>query len=209
MTQPGLLFVVAAPSGAGKTSLCKALLAQIQAEGGRELSWSCSYTTRPPRVGEVPDHDYFFVDDQTFDRMVAADEFAEWAIVHGRRYGTSKSYLEEAADKGNDLLVEIDIQGAKKLKRMFNKACFIFILPPALDALEKRLRTRGTESVEEIKKRLSRAQEEILEWSGFDYIIINDDFEKAVGQLRAIILAYRSQREVMKPTVESILKGVK
>jgi guanylate kinase len=208
MTQPGLLFVVAAPSGAGKTSLCKALLARLKEEGERELSWSCSYTTRPPREGEVPDRDYFFVDEMAFDRMVAAGEFAEWAIVHGRRYGTSRAYLEKAAGKGHDLLVEIDIQGARQLRDKYPRACFIFILPPSWEALEQRLKARGTESEAEVEKRLLRAREEILEWSWFDYIIINDDFDKAVDQLRGVVFAFCSKREVMAPRVEPILRSV-
>lgn len=205
--RPGLLFVVAAPSGAGKTSLCKALLERLRAEDDHRLEWSCSYTTRPARKGEIHGQDYFFIDDQTFDQMVAADEFAEWALVHGRRYGTSRAYLEKAQKKGRDLLIEIDIQGAKTLRGSYREACFIFILPPDWPTLEQRLRGRGTEPEPEVKRRLITARGELLEWAGFDYIIVNDIFESAVDRLRAVVLARRQARETMRAAAERLIKG--
>lgn len=209
MSDSGLLFVVAAPSGAGKTSLCKALLTRLNQEGERELYWSCSYTTRAPREGEVHGRDYFFVDDPTFERMVQRGEFAEWAEVHDRRYGTSRSYLEQAAAEGRDLLVEIDIQGAGNLRRQYQKAGFIFILPPSWEVLEQRLNGRGTESAEEVGRRLATAKKEMLEWTWFDYIIVNDRFDAAVDRLRAVVMAARAKREVMSVAVKEILSGVR
>ncbi len=208
MQGSGRLFVVAAPSGAGKTTLCKALLARLGQEGGKPLRWSTSYTTRRRREAEVEGQDYFFVDDQAFDRMVAESEFAEWAHVHEKRYGTGKLYLEQAAKKGDDLLVEIDIQGAKSLRGHYPDACFIFVLPPSWRALEARLRGRGTEADGEIAVRLARAQEEMLEWSWFDYVIINDDFEVAVDHLRSVVLASRSHRDIMKEAVDRVLESL-
>ena len=207
MTERGLLFVVAAPSGAGKTSLCKALLERIKKDGDKGLHWSVSYTTRKPRQGEVNGRDYFFVDDEAFDRMAAGNEFAEWAHVHDRRYGTSKSYLEESALQGIDLLLEIDVQGARNLREKYQEACFIFILPPSWQVLEERLRGRGTEAVEEVVRRLQRAKEEILEYRRFDYIIINDDFAKAVDCLRAIVVGKRSEKKAMESAAGEILRG--
>jgi guanylate kinase len=208
MNQRGLLFVVAAPSGAGKTTLCKALMESIIKRGGKELSWSVSYTTRSPREGEADGRDYHFVDEGTFESMAAGGEFAEWAAVHGRKYGTSKSSLEQAAASGLDLLMEIDIQGARQLRDKYKDACFIFILPPSWDALVRRLRGRGTEPPEEVEKRLLRARQEILEWPWFDYIIINDDFDKAVDRLCAVVTCMRSGKKPMEPLVEKILRGL-
>ncbi|HUT53294.1 MAG TPA: guanylate kinase [bacterium] len=208
-TQPGLLFVVAAPSGAGKTSLCKALLERMRKDGERELHWSVSYTTRQRRRGERHGRDYFFVDDAAFDRMIAADEFAEWAHVHGRRYGTSKAYLEKSAAAGRDLLVEIDTQGARQLKRKYKNACFIFVLPPSWPVLERRLTGRGTEGAEEIKLRLKRAHQEILEWRRFNYIILNDDFNKAVDRLAAVVAAKRLEQAAMEPVATKVMRGSK
>jgi guanylate kinase len=205
MLQPGQLFVVAAPSGAGKTSLCKALIARLKAETERELFWSVSYTTRSPREGEEHGRDYFFVDDAAFDRMTADGRFAEWANVHGRRYGTDREYLAAAADRGQDLLVEIDIQGARQLRHQYNQAHFIFILPPSWPVLETRLRGRGTESEAEIQRRLARAHDEMREWTWFDYVIINDRFELALDYLRAVVLAARCRKDIMANGVQPIL----
>lgn len=209
MTQPGLLFVVAAPSGAGKTSLCKALMARMRERGEKELHWSVSYTTRKRRPGERHGRDYFFVDDVTFDRMIKKREFAEWAHVHGRRYGTSRPYLEESSRKGRDLLVEIDTQGARALKKKYPKACFIFILPPSRSALEERLKGRGTEAPEEAKKRLLRARQEILEWKRFEYIIVNNDFNEAVDRLAAVVTSKRCEKAAMKAAARPVLNSFK
>lgn len=201
--------MVAAPSGAGKTSLCKSLLRRLDEEDSGSLTWSCSYTTRKPRAGEVDGRDYFFVDDDTFDGMVAREEFAEWANVHGRRYGTGRKYLEEAAASGTDLLVEIDIQGARQLREKQGRGIFVFILPPSWRALEERLSGRGTEEADEVSRRLLTARAEVLEWNWFDYIIVNEDFGRAVDDLRSVIVAARLRREVVRARVEDILAGLK
>jgi len=206
MSGKGLLFIVSAPSGAGKTSLCKAVLERINHNSARELKWSCSYTTRKPREGEKNGLDYFFVSDEEFERMVNNGEFAEWAMVHGHRYGTSKRYLAEAEERGIDLLLEIDCQGARQLRQKYKQGYFIFILPPGLSELEQRLRKRRTESEEIIKRRLERAKEEVEEYQFYDYIIINDDFETAVRELESIIISERARRAVKEKEIEAIIK---
>ncbi len=201
----GLLFVVAAPSGAGKTTLCRSLMQRLEQEGVPGLDWSVSYTTRQQRQGEEHGRDYFFVDDETFDRMVEGGEFAEWAKVHERRYGTSKKYLEQKHHQGVDLLLEIDTQGASQLREEYKQACFIFILPPSWQVLEQRLKGRATEKEVQVKTRLDRAKQEILEWRWFDYIIVNDDFDVAVDRLRAVVVAERHRTRVMAPRVGPII----
>jgi len=202
----GLLFVVSAPSGAGKTSLCKEVLKRINQRYSRPLKWSCSYTTRAPRPGEKNGKDYFFVSEREFVRMIQAGEFAEWAFVHNHRYGTSKKYLEQAQKKGIDLLLEIDCQGARALRRKKLAACFIFILPPSLAELRKRLLRRGTESAEVVSSRLERAREEVEEYEHYDYIIINERFAIAAKELEAIILAERARLRVRQDQIQAIVK---
>lgn len=206
MSEKGLLFIVSAPSGAGKTSLCRAVLKKLNRKWKRPLRWSCSYTTRAPRQGEKNGRDYFFVTEEEFVRMIKAGEFVEWAWVHNHRYGTSKKYLQQALSAGNDLLLEIDCQGARTLRRKKFPACFIFILPPSLKELKQRLLKRGTESTAVIRQRLNRAREEVEEYKFYDYIIINDRFDSAVAELEGIILAERSRREVRQARVEPILR---
>ena len=206
MSGKGLLFIVSAPSGAGKTTLCKEVLKRINSNFQRELKWSCSYTTRPPRPGEKNGIDYFFISDAEFDRMIQGGEFAEWANVHSHRYGTSKKYLKDAMEKGIDLLLEIDCQGARTLKEKKMGDCFIFILPPGLDELKKRLLMRGTESGDVIEKRLKRALKEVEEYSLYDYIIINDKFESAVKELESIIIAERDKISVKRDEIALILE---
>ncbi len=206
MPRAGLLFIVSAPSGAGKTSLCKEVLARINQKAKRPLKWSCSYTTRPPREGERHGVDYFFVSDEEFEEMVKKGEFAEWAWVHGHRYGTSIKYLKQAEEQGIDLLLEIDCQGARQLREKYKKGCYIFILPPSLKELRRRLKGRGTEPQEVIEKRIQRAKQEVEEYELYDYIIINDDFKQASDQLEAVIEAERvkknNQLEDIKPILE-------
>jgi guanylate kinase len=212
----GLLFIVSAPSGAGKTSLTKEVLKRSNGPGKRPLNWSCSYTTRNPRPGEVHGQDYFFVSESDFDRMIQAGEFAEWAVVYGNKYGTSLRYLQEAEEKGIDLLLEIYLQGARQLHKRYGTGIFTFILPPSAEALRARLVKRGTEESPTIEVRLRddrnyvdilrHAKDEVDEWDFFDYIIINDNFETAVETLEGIIFAERSRRERMNEAVEEILK---
>lgn len=180
----GNLFVVSAPSGAGKTSLCKEIVDFFP-----RLRHSVSYTTRAPRAGEVDGRDYHFVARDAFDRMAAAGRFAEWAEVHGNCYGTAIATLEEARAGGYDLLLEIDCQGATQIKHNYGHGVFIFILPPSFDELRRRLEGRGTDSVEIIARRIDNARGEILQASWYDYLVVNDDFSRAREEFRAIILA--------------------
>jgi len=207
MPGSGLLFVVSAPSGAGKTSLCKWVLKDLNGKFKRPLKWSCSYTTRPPRKGEKNGVDYFFVSDRKFQQMIRAGEFAEWAVVHDHYYGTSLKYLKQAELKGIDLLLEIDCQGARTLRHKYRaSAVFIFILPPSLRELRRRLSGRGTESREVIERRLRRAAEEVEEYPIYDYIIVNRDFELAAKELEGVILAERSRRDLKESEIKPIVE---
>ncbi len=178
----GNIFVISAPSGAGKTTLCKELIDFFP-----ELRHSVSYTTRPIRNGEVDGRDYHFVDQATFDQMIAAGAFAEWAMVHGNSYGTSLQTLQQAIDSGSDILLEIDCQGAMQLKKHLAEAIFVFILPPNLEELRRRLVGRHTDADEVIEKRIYNASEEIKEAAWYDHIVVNDQFNLALAQLKAII----------------------
>lgn len=182
----GLLFVVSAPSGAGKTSLVKALL-----EVEPSLRLSVSYTTRAPRQGEEDGVHYHFVDAPTFERMAEAGEFVEFARVFGNAYGTAAKTLREGLDAGADLLLEIDWQGARQVRARFPEAISIFVAPPSLAALETRLRGRGKDSEDVIAARMSQARDELSHHAEYDYLVVNDDFAEALGDLRAIVTAER------------------
>lgn len=197
-----ILFVISAPSGAGKTSLCKKLL-----ERDEKLSFSVSHTTRKPRPGEVHGVDYYFVEEAQFAEMIQRGEFLEWADVYGRKYGTSKKEIERAKREKVDLLIEIDCQGAEQLRRTLPEAVGIFIVPPSLQALRERLSARGTESEEEINKRLSIAAKELADYKNFKYAVINDDFDKAVAELEAIVTAERCRIPRREAFIKKILKG--
>jgi len=184
----GNLFIVSAPSGAGKSSLVSAALAE-----DKGLALSVSFTTRPPRAGEMNGREYHFVDRETFDSMLQRGEFLESAEVHGNRYGTSQKWIAEARAKGLDILLEIDWQGAQQVRKAFPDAVSIFIVPPSpvLKELERRLRGRGQDSEEAIQRRLRDAREEISHVAQFDYVIINKEFEEARRDLAAIVRAHR------------------
>jgi guanylate kinase len=184
----GSLFIVSAPSGAGKSSLVKALL-----EEDERLALSISYTTRAPRKGEVNGREYHFVERKTFDAMLERGDFLESAEVHGNRYGTSQRWIEEMRARGLDIVLEIDWQGALQVRKAFSDAVSIFILPPppVLPELERRLRGRGQDSEEAIQRRLRDAREEISHAEEFDYVIINKEFEEARRDLAAIVRASR------------------
>jgi len=184
----GNLFIISAPSGAGKSSLVSAALAE-----DLRLALSVSFTTRPPRAGEVNGREYHFVDSETFDSMLARGEFLESAEVHGNRYGTSKKWIAEARAEGLDILLEIDWQGARQVRKAFPDAVSIFILPPppVLQELERRLRGRGQDTEEAIRRRLRAAREEISHVVEFDYVIINKEFEEARRDLMAVVRAVR------------------
>ena len=185
----GLLFVITAPSGAGKTSLIDALL-----KSDPQLGLSISYTTRPPRRGEQNGREYHFVDRATFEAMAAAGEFLESAEVHGNRYGTSRAVVRDLLAGGNDLILEIDWQGARQVRRSFPDCIGIFILPPSLEELERRIRLRGQDSEAVIGVRLANARVELTHSSEFKYAIINKDFDEARNRLVEIIRAERARK---------------
>ncbi|MBI5740873.1 MAG: guanylate kinase [Nitrospirae bacterium] len=182
----GALFVISAPSGAGKSTLCRELLRKVPG-----LTLSVSYTTRTPRKGETPDVHYTFVTEKKFRDMIRRKEFAEWAMVHGNFYGTSLRRLKKLNREGYDILLDIDVQGARQLKKTCAGAVYIFILPPSLRELKKRLTTRGTETGEALRERLSNAKDEMKGYKDYDYVIINDRLERAYRELESIIISER------------------
>lgn len=186
----GNIFVVTAPSGAGKTSLVRALLGL-----DKQVKLSISYTTRAPRPGEVNGQDYHFVDEKTFLDMLQRGDFLESAEVYGNRYGTSQPWIESVIAGGADILLEIDWQGAAQVRRLFPEAIGIFILPPSLEVLTERLKGRGTDAPEVIARRLAAAREDIGHVEEFDYVIINDDFNTALQELLAVVRAQRLKAE--------------
>lgn len=200
----GKLFVVAAPSGTGKTSLVRALMQRMP-----QLRFSISYTTRARRENERDSHDYHFVAKTEFERMIAAHEFLEHANVYGNFYGTSRQQVESVLVAGENMLLEIDWQGAQQIARAMPERRAIFILPPSRDALEIRLRGRKTDSDEVIARRLRASIEDMSHWSEFDYVVINDDFERATAELEAIVRGtgehLRRDRPEVKELVERLL----
>jgi guanylate kinase len=178
----GKLFVIAAPSGAGKTSLVRALMQRRPA-----LRFSISYTTRKKRTNERDEHDYFFVNKEKFEQMRDAGEFLEHARVFDNYYGTSRKQVERLLDEGQDVLLEIDWQGAQQIRRTLPECRTIFVLPPSREALEQRLRGRGTDSDEVIARRLRDSLADLSHWNEFDYIVVNDAFDRATDELEAIV----------------------
>jgi guanylate kinase len=195
-----LLIVVSAPSGAGKTSLCRELVRRMPG-----IAHSISYTTRAPRTHEVVGRDYHFVDEATFHRMVQAEDFAEWATVHGHLYGTSRHLLEICFAAGQDVILDIDTQGAAHLRRAYPEGVFVFVLPPSWDQLEQRLRARQSDAPEEIERRLRKARDEMKVFSEYAYVIINDVLERAVGDLCAIVAAERCRSARLHPRLREAL----
>jgi len=183
---PGALYIVSAPSGAGKTSLVKALLKSDPA-----IRLSVSYTTRAPRPGETDGRDYHFISRERFEAMLAEDEFLEHAEVYGNFYGTSKIGIARDLDAGRDVLLEIDWQGAGQVKRHFPESASIFILPPSFNALRTRLKGRGQDSEAVIERRLAAAAHDVAHANAFDYIMVNDDFDQALQDLVAITRSFR------------------
>jgi guanylate kinase len=196
----GILFVISAPSGAGKTSLCKEIIDFFPT-----LRHSVSYTTRPRRPGEREGVDYHFVTPETFAGMVAAGAFAEWAEVHGNRYGTAIKTLEQLRAAGHDVLLDIDCQGAAQLKRSYGQGVFVFILPPSFAELRRRLEGRNTDAPEVISRRISNAREEIRQAAWYDYLVVNDDFAVALAELKAVIVAERCRAARNLPLIDAIL----
>jgi guanylate kinase len=200
----GKLFVIAAPSGAGKTSLVRALMQQRPA-----LRFSISYTTRKQRPTELDGHDYFFVDKPVFERMAAGGEFLEHARVFDNYYGTSRAQVEQLLSDGQDVLLEIDWQGAQQIRRTLPECRTIFVLPPSREALEQRLRGRGTDSDEIIARRLRDSIADLSHWNEFDYIVVNDDFAQATQDLDAIVAGHgehlRRERAELQPLLTHLL----
>ncbi|GAA5786186.1 guanylate kinase [Chitiniphilus shinanonensis] len=182
----GNIFVVTAPSGAGKTTLVAALLAADQ-----NVQLSISFTTRAPRTGEVHGKDYHFIDRAEFEAMIAAADLLEHALVYGNYYGTSRRWIESVIDNGRDILLEIDWQGAQQVKRIFPDSVGIFVLPPSIDALEQRLRSRGKDSDEVIAQRMAAAREEMSHFDEADYVVVNEHIDEAVRDIVAVVRAER------------------
>jgi len=196
MERDGILFIISAPSGAGKTSLCNEIIDIFP-----DLRHSVSYTTRSARPGEKDGTDYFFVSVEQFRQMVDAGEFAEWAEVHGNLYGTSLKTLSECRSRGVHVVLDIDCQGARQLKACCDDAVFIFILPPDLDELRRRLVGRNSDSAEVVDRRMRVAVDEVQEAAWYDYVIVNDVFDRAVEKLRSVIIAEQSRTSRVLPTV--------
>lgn len=196
----GLLIVLSSPSGAGKSTISRMLLA-----ADSEVTMSVSATTRPKRPGEKDGLDYHFVDDSEFERMIEAGEFVEWAHVFGYRYGTPKAPVKQALRKGRDILFDIDWQGARQLEPDFGEHLVtIFLLPPSMSELEQRLRNRDTDSEEVIADRMRRAADEIDHWAEYEYVLVNRDMTACLEQVRAIVTAERSRKSRQTGLVEFV-----
>lgn len=200
LSHSGNVFVLSAPSGTGKSTLAKQLVQQVG-----DLNFSVSFTTRQPRPGEVDGRDYFFVDDATFDAMVAQDGFVEWVQVYQRRYGTGKAWIQEKLASGVDILLDIESQGARQVHRTIPDAVMVFLLPPSSAELSARLRGRGDESEEQMRIRLDYARHELAQYEGYDYLVVNDTLNQAYRRLESIIIATRCRRERMGKTAQRIL----
>ncbi|MEK6283501.1 MAG: guanylate kinase [Acidobacteriota bacterium] len=198
----GILFVVSAPSGGGKGTLIRRVLNKIV-----NLSYSVSFTTRAPRSGEADGREYFFVTPQKFEEMVAANEFLEWAQVHGKLYGTGHRQLTREISEGRDIILEVDVQGAASVRSLVEDAVSIFILPPSFQILKERLVARGTDSADELELRLRNAPTELEHYSNFQYVIINDDADRAAEQLASIVYAERARLSRQEPRVKRLVEA--
>lgn len=192
MDKKGIIFVVSAPSGAGKTSLCREVTKLVP-----NLQYSISYTTRSPRPTEVHGKDYFFVDEATFRNMADKNDFIEWAEVHGNLYGTSREAMMDWINRGIDVVLDIDSQGAMTLKKKYNDGVYIYILPPSFEILRQRLIDRKSDAPDEIARRLQKAREEIWNYRQYYYLIVNSEFNKALKELEAVIIAERIKMKQM------------
>ncbi|MDD6318111.1 MAG: guanylate kinase [Succinatimonas hippei] len=198
----GQLFIVSAPSGAGKSSLINALLTRFNADDSMRLS--ISHTTRAPRPGEVNHVAYHFVSEDEFKTLIARGAFYEYANVFGHYYGTSREIVEQWVSEGKDVLFDIDWQGARQIRKISPDARSIFIIPPSLDELKHRLETRGQDSEDVIDGRMEKAMREISHYSEYDHVIINDDFDKALNEFRSIIIAARDETKIQSELVDAI-----
>ncbi len=194
----GIIFVISAPSGAGKTTICEHLLKNLN-----NLKMSISHTTRKPRTGEKNGVNYYFINKAKFKEMIEKGDFIEWAEVYGNLYGTSKKMINDLLNSGNDILLDIDIQGAKNIKKIYKKSVLIFILPPSIEELKRRLQNRNEEP-EIIQKRLNKVADEINEYKFYDYLVINDDFEEALKKVMCII---QSERLKIKRVSKNFIKN--
>lgn len=204
MSQTGTLYTVSAPSGAGKTSLVDALLKRCPG-----IRVSVSHTTRPIRPGEEDGVNYHFTDEETFSGMLAREEFLEHARVFGNLYGTSRVWVERELHSGTDVILEIDWQGARQVKRLLPDTCAIFIMPPSRETLEQRLNTRGQDDAGVIAGRMAEAVEEMSHYPDGDYLVVNDDFQQALDELQAIVVSQRlrtqRQQQALKPLLRDLL----
>lgn len=196
-----MLIVITGPSGSGKSTLANRVVEEIE-----NVEFSVSHTTRQKRDGEIEGKDYYFVVEEEFKRMIKDEELVEWAVVHGNYYGTSKNELEKVSEKG-DLLLDIDVQGAERIREKHKGAVFVFILPPLFPVLKKRLEERGQDSLPAIQKRLEVAKEEIKHYRKFDYVVINDELDRAAEELKSVILSRRCLRENREKEIIPILRS--
>ena len=203
-TPRGTLFVVSSPSGGGKGTIIRQVLDVVE-----NLSYSVSYTTRAPRPSEVDGREYFFVNRETFAEMAAAGEFLESACVHGNLYGTAKNQIVAETAAGADIILEVDVQGAASVRQLLMDSVSIFILPPSYEVLRQRLIARGTDTAEELELRMRNAPDELRQYSAFDYVIINDEVDRAAGQLAAIIYAERARCMRQENLVLEVIKEFK
>jgi guanylate kinase len=197
----GLLFIVSAPSGAGKTTLVERLVEQVP-----NLRMSRSYTSRPARTGETDGVDYNFVTRERFESMLVGGEFLEWADVFGNLYGTSAADTERVLEAGNDLVLVIDVQGARQVRRRRADSTAVFVMPPSLEVLERRLRGRSKDSEAAIQRRLQVAREEVEAFTEYDFLVVNDELMAAVERLRSIVMAKRASLEHMRSGAEEIVR---
>jgi len=200
LVSKGNIFVLSAPSGAGKSTFIKRLLNDIC-----PLSFSVSFTTRPPREGEVDGRDYFFIDDAAFDNMLAEDGFIEWVRVYQHRYGTGKIWIQSQIDNGLDVLLDLETDGARRVKEIFPDATLIFLLPPSAKALADRLKGRGKDTEEQISIRLRHAKHEMERWGSYDHLILNDDLESAYQEFKAIFISARTSKTRMAQIIHKVL----
>lgn len=201
--ETGDVFVVSAPSGAGKTTICRKLVERVEA-----LRLSVSYTTRPRKPGEQEGKDYYFVHPDIFDKMIDCKAFLEYATVYGNRYGTSRNIVEEIVSGGNDVLLEIDVQGGRKVKEAMPGAVMVAIFPPDRQALERRLSGRGRDSREEMEERILAGDREARELLAYDYLVLNDHLDAAVSRVEAIITTHRLRRERAGRRMERLITQV-
>jgi guanylate kinase len=201
----GDLFIVSSPSGAGKTTLIRRVLEDPRIGG--TLHFSVSHTTRPPRTGERDGVEYHFVDEAGFRAIEESGGFLEWAVVHGNFYGTSRAEVEPRLEKGLDVLLDIDVQGARQVRSHVPEAVKVIVFPPSREVLEARLKARASDAPEVVRRRLSAARKEMEEWGEFDYAIINEDLEAAVDELRSILVARRAGKSRRRERLESILRS--